>query len=185
VLFAGRVVGAKGLGVLLEAASGLDCSVAVYGDGWWLPRARRQAERIGIDDRVVFHGWTDEQELNRGYMDSRVAVLPSLWPEPFGLVGIEAMAHARAVVASDTGGVREWLVEGETGYLVPPGDPDALRAALSRLLDDYDLSVQMGLAGAARGARLFSSAAHVASLGRVYGDAGARWQSTSAERNEP
>ncbi len=175
VMFAGRVVAAKGLGTLLKAARGLECTIEVHGDGWWLPQARALAARHGIADRVVFNGWSDEQALARAYDRCRLVAVPSLWPEPFGLVGIEAMAHGRAVVASDTGGVREWLVDGETGSLVAPGDAVALRGALHRLLDDHELCVRMGRTGAERVAQLFSAAAHAESLERVYRDARARW----------
>jgi glycosyltransferase involved in cell wall biosynthesis len=184
VVFAGRAVGAKGLGVLLAAADGLDCSVEVHGDGWWLPRAREQVERLGMSDRVVFHGWSDQATLEHAYDSCRIVVVPSLWPEPFGLVGIEAMARGRPVVASDTGGVREWLVDGRTGYLVPPGDANELHAALGRLLEDYDVCMRMGTAGAARVAELFSEAAHVAALKQVYANAEARWEQSTARRPE-
>ena len=52
--------------------------------------------------------------------------MPSLWPEPFGLVGIEALAAGRPVVASATGGIGDWLEDGVGGLMVPPGDPGAL-----------------------------------------------------------
>jgi glycosyltransferase involved in cell wall biosynthesis len=176
VMFAGRVVGMKGLAVLLKAAQELDCEIDVHGDGWWLPRARRRVDRLGIADRVTFHGWSDEPTLNEAYKGCRVVAVPSLWGEAFGLVGIEAMAHGRPVVASDTGGVREWLADGETGFLVPPGDPIALRTALNRLLDDYDLCARMGQAGAERAGALFTASAHVRTLEAAYVDAEARWQ---------
>ena len=53
-----------------------------------------------------------------------------MWSEPFGLVGLEGMAHAKPVVAFDVGGVSDWLVDGENGFLVPRGDVDAMAAAI-------------------------------------------------------
>ena len=76
--------------------------------------------------------------------------VPSLWPEPFGLIGIEAFGCGRPVVASDTGGVREWLEPGVNGLAVAPGRPRALAAALSELLADPVRQARMGAAGAPR-----------------------------------
>ena len=64
--------------------------------------------------------------------------------EPFGLVALEACALERPVVAARVGGLAEQILEGETGLLVPPGDVDALRAALERLLGDAELRRRMG-----------------------------------------
>ena len=76
-------------------------------------------------------------------------VLPSLWPEPFGLVGPEAMAYGKPVVAFDVGGVREWLVDRVNGLLVPRGDVPSLAAAIAELQMDPQLRARLG-----EGARL-------------------------------
>jgi D-inositol-3-phosphate glycosyltransferase len=76
-----------------------------------------------------------------------VFVLPSTLPEPFGLVVIEAMASGRPVVATAPGGPSETVLEGETGFLVKPSDPDDLAAALELLLSDAARRVRMGEAG--------------------------------------
>jgi glycosyltransferase involved in cell wall biosynthesis len=81
---------------------------------------------------------------------SLFTVAPSLWAEPFGVVALEAAAAGRAVVASDTGGLPDIVVDGETGILVAPGDPHALRAALERLLSNPELRANMGARAALR-----------------------------------
>jgi glycosyltransferase involved in cell wall biosynthesis len=81
---------------------------------------------------------------------SLFAVVPSLLPEPFGLVALEAAAVGKPVIASDTGGLRDVVVHGESGLLVPPGDRHALRQAVERLLGDPALRERMGAAGPKR-----------------------------------
>ncbi len=96
---------------------------------------------------VVLAGFTPHAALL--LRASRVAVLPSV-AEPFGLALLEAMAQKKPVVAVNCGGPAEIVVEGETGLLVPPGDPDAMGHALGILLDDPTRAAAMGEAGYAR-----------------------------------
>lgn len=92
-------------------------------------------------------GWMTHAEALALYQAADIAAVPSLWREPFGLVAVEAMAAGLPVVASDTGGLSDIVRPGETGLLVPPGDAEALAAALETLLDDAGLRARMGAAG--------------------------------------
>jgi glycosyltransferase involved in cell wall biosynthesis len=150
IAFAGRVVPEKGLDVLLDALATSPGSwdrLRVAGDGWDLDRCRRLADRLGIASKVEFLGHVEAAGARRAFGHARVVVVPSRWPEPFGLVGLEAMACARPVVASATGGIPEWLDGERTGLLVPPGDVEALASAIVSLLDDADRAAAMGLEG--------------------------------------
>jgi glycosyltransferase involved in cell wall biosynthesis len=135
VLFAGRLSPEKGILELLEAARGLNLVVA--GDG---PLRRRVPGALGM---------LPHDELVRRYERAAVVACPSR-REGFGVVCAEAMAHGRPVVASAVGGLLDLVVDGETGLLVPPRDPRALRAALDRLLDDSELRHRLGAAGRER-----------------------------------
>jgi glycosyltransferase involved in cell wall biosynthesis len=84
-----------------------------------------------------------------------VGVVPSIWPEPFGQVAIEAMASGKPVVASAIGGLSDIVLDGETGLLVEPGNAEALREALRTLLLDPVKREKMGMVGRQR-ARLFT-----------------------------
>jgi glycosyltransferase involved in cell wall biosynthesis len=95
------------------------------------------------------------------------AVAPSIWPEPFGLVALEAAAAGKPVVASDTGGLRDTIVDGETGLLVRPGDRAALEGALERLIADGGLRELLGEA-AARRAGSFSANVVVPAFEEAY-----------------
>lgn len=168
VAFVGRIVGRKGLDVLIEAlaaAAGWD-ELVVVGDGW----DRSRCERLGasLAGRVRFAGWLDKAGVADTLSRARLVAVPSRWPEPFGIVGIEAMAAGRPVVASGVGGIPEWLDDGETGFAVAPGDVAALTAGLERLLADDALAARLGRTAWERSAR-FAERSHLDALDRVYG----------------
>jgi len=98
---------------------------------------------------------------------SLFTVAPSLWPEPFGIVALEAAAAGKPTVASDIGGLRDIVVDGETGLLVPPDDRLALVAAMQRLSGDAELRQRLGAAAKARAAT-FSSEAIVPRFEEAY-----------------
>ena len=184
VLFVGRVNRAKGLGQLIRAVDSVDnATLDVGGDGWWRPSAEKLVDRSGLRERVRFLGWLGDSDLLQAYDRAAVVAVPSVWPEPFGMVGLEAMAHGRPVVASETGGIPDWLVDGVTGVLTPPGDVPALSGALRRLLADPELRAQMGAAGAERVRRQFTADTHIARIERVNELAHQRWAGVAADRS--
>jgi glycosyltransferase involved in cell wall biosynthesis len=141
VLYAGRLSEEKGVLELVEAARGLNLIVA--GDG---PLRRHVPETLGF---------LPNDELQQLYARAAVVACPSR-REGFGVACLEAMAHARPVVATSVGGLRDLVVDGETGLVVPPGDPQALRTALRRLLGDRQLREQLGRSGRERARERFS-----------------------------
>lgn len=176
VVFAGRVVAPKGVGVLIRAARHVDAEFVICGDGRGLGAMRKLARRLGVEQRIRFTGWLEAGQLAQELADASVVAVPSLWPEPFGLVGIEAFAAGRPAVASATGGTRDWLQEGVSGVCVPPGDAAALAQALNELLADPDRQQRMGSAGRrAVGAR-FSAERHLETLLAAYADARSHWE---------
>jgi glycosyltransferase involved in cell wall biosynthesis len=117
---------------------------AVLGEGNDRARCERLCARLGLSGRVKFHGFVRSEELKDYYLDASVAVVSSVWPEPFGMTGPEAMLYGLPVVAFDAGGIREWLADGETGYLVPWMDTGTFAARLEQLLQDKGLARQLG-----------------------------------------
>ena len=147
--FVGRLRPVKGCEVFLRAAALLaeqrpDVSFVVAGSGTLGAQLRSLASSLGLARRIRFLGYVDPVAPVQRALD--VVVVPSL-SEAFGLTAIEALALQLAVVASRVGGLPEIIVDGETGLLVPPGDPQAMAAAVSRLLDDRDLARRMAVAG--------------------------------------
>ena len=101
--------------------------------------------------------------------------MPSLWPEPFGLVGIEGFAAGRPAIASATGGIPDWLEDGVNGLCVRPGHAGDLARALNELLSDASLGQAMGAAGRRSVSARFNAERHLRLLLDAYRRAGARW----------
>jgi glycosyltransferase involved in cell wall biosynthesis len=180
VVFAGRVVAAKGVGVLIRAARLVEGEFVICGEGWQLQAMRRLAARLGVAERVQFKGWLSADRLARELADAAVVAMPSVWPEPFGLVGIEGLAAGRPVVASATGGIEDWLQAGVDGIVVAPGDVNALADALEELLSDPRRRQAMGAAGRRSVAARFTPERHVQALLHAYARARATWETAGA-----
>ncbi|HZZ66269.1 MAG TPA: glycosyltransferase [Candidatus Baltobacteraceae bacterium] len=144
VLFFGRYNDQKGLASLIRAIGTIAADVrpklvvAGAGDQREEHRGKDLAARLGVT--VDWLGWLPAQAVRDEIDRARVVALPSLWPEPFGLTGIEAQARGRPVAAYDVGGVRDWLDGG--GMAVPRGDEGALGAAIQVLITDYEIWTQ-------------------------------------------
>src|SRR5207249_6806625 len=109
-----------------------------------------------LRDRVpMARGFVQHDELQRLFARAAIVACPSR-REGFGVACLEAMAHGRPVVATGVGGLRDLVVDGETGIVVPPRDPVALRSALERLLGDPQLRRRLGAAGRERARAEFS-----------------------------
>lgn len=168
VVFAGRVAHAKGVHVLIRAAREVDAEFTVCGDGPQLEAMRRLARRYAVHERVHFTGWLGPDDLSRQLAGASVLAVPSIWPEPFGIVGIEAFAAGRPAVASATGGIGDWLQDGVSGLLVKPGDARALGGALAQLLADPGRQHEMGAAGREHMLASYSPERHLSVLLSAY-----------------
>jgi len=175
VVFAGRIVAPKGVATLMRAAREVDGEFIVCGDGRQLPAMRRLAERLGVAERVHFTGWLHPGALAQEFADAAIVAVPSLWPEPFGIVGIEGFAAGRPAVASDTGGIGDWLEHQVSGLMVPAGDAPALALALTELLDDPGRRDEMGAAGKRRLQERFTVEHHLAAITEAYAAARDTW----------
>jgi glycosyltransferase involved in cell wall biosynthesis len=151
LVFVGRLKYPKDAGTLLEAAALLgdrEFELAIVGDG---PERPALAAAVS-DPRIRFEG--TREDVPAVLAGSAVFVLSSR-SEGLPISVLEAMAAGLPVVASDVGGLREQVLDGVTGLLVPAGDPQALAAALARLVDDPGLRRRLGDAGRARAEELF------------------------------
>ncbi|HEU4686732.1 MAG TPA: glycosyltransferase [Vicinamibacterales bacterium] len=152
ILFVGRLVGYKGVDVLLRALPGLDAETVVVGDGPLRTSLESLARDLGVAERVRFLGEVNSDELLARYRACDIFVLPSVTrQETFGMVQLEAMLFGRPVVSTALGTGVSWVNQHErTGLVVKPGDVGELRQALTRLLGDPDLRQRLGAAAQAR-----------------------------------
>jgi glycosyltransferase involved in cell wall biosynthesis len=155
VLYVGRLSREKGILQFLEATDGLPR--VIIGDG-------------PLRDRVPeTRGFVSPEEVAASYGRAAVVCVPSL-REGYGMTAREAMAHGRPVVASRVGGLQDAIRDGETGLLVPPGDPAALRAAVERLLPDSALSDRLGAAAREEAQARFSPEVEAQALVALWRD---------------
>jgi len=169
VVAVGRVSYIKGFEDLLAAVAELPAAVTLtlVGDGPQLPNLKARAGRLGLNGRVRFAGWVRYEEMAHIYRQAHVVALPSLCPEAFGNVGVEALSYGKAVVAYRVGGIPEWLEDGAVGLLADAADPGDLAAKLRTLLDHPARARAMGAAGR-RAVREYSLARHAAATLAVY-----------------
>jgi len=142
LLYVGRVVPNKGVATAIRALPLLPEEARLDVDGHGAPEIIDELEALarslGVADRVTF-GRSPRSALAARYRDADVVVFPSEWPQPFGLVPLEAMARGTPVVATGTGGSGEFLHDGDNCLLFAPGDAAALADAVKRLANDVEL----------------------------------------------
>lgn len=162
LLFVGALRRNKGVEVLLRAYAGLpDAPPLVLIGAVWpdtpatFPPKVTVLQSLGHD--AVMSAWRR----------SLLGIVPSIWPDPCPIVTLEAMASGRPVIGTRIGGIVDEIADGETGFLVPPGDPDALRTAIVRLLTDPRLRERMGEAAQQR-AVAFQASTVVPQIEGVY-----------------
>lgn len=152
VLAAGRLSPEKGFGILVEAAARIckehpDAGVVLFGDGSLRPELEQRIAELGIGSRIVLPGFRTDLDSLIGAAD--VVALPS-FTEGLPNVALEASAAGVPVVATAVGGTPEAVADGETGFLVPPGQPGLLASRVGELLADAGLRSRFGAAGLAR-----------------------------------
>lgn len=145
----------KGQLQFLEAAVGWlrdnpDVRINLLGRGKRIEsRIRQLAQDHGIENQILLHGYRSRRDIFQHIARARLVLAPTVWPEPFGRVPLEAGAARRAIVAFATGGLNESIIDGRTGLLVQPGDYAAFLGAVTSLLDDP--AWRLSLQAAARG----------------------------------
>ena len=149
IIYAGQITRGKGVDVLIKSLSlvrePFEC--LIFGDGNHRAACEKLCHKLGLTDRISFRGHVSSDEMNIYHRECSVAVVSSVWPEPFGAVGLEAMRHGLPVVAFDAGGIKEWLTDGQNGFLVPWMDHAAFAARVETLLRDKSLARAMGERG--------------------------------------
>jgi len=149
IIYSGQVIRGKGVDVLLEALTRVrvEFECFIFGDGNHRAYCEELSRKLGLAGRVTFKGYVPPAELQKFYEDASLAVVSSVWPEPFGAVGLEAMRHGLPVVAFAAGGISEWLFDGQNGFLVPWMDRAAFAERIEQMLNHKTLARQLGARG--------------------------------------
>lgn len=166
VAFAGRLVEEKGVDVLLRAFAQVvkaipEARLLVAGEGPDRDRLIALIAQLKLHPHVTFLGHLSRSELEHQFSHAWVQAVPSRWAEPFGIVAPEAMMRGTAVIASLAGGLSEIVCEGQTGFLVPPGEVEPLAQRLIQVLSDRSFAEQLGHQGRAVALSQFSESVFI------------------------
>ena len=155
-MYAGKLSVGKGLGVLLAAVPRIreqcaDFRLVCFG------RADESWQRRLAEAGAEYGGAVSHARILEAYREARLAVVPSIWPEPLPRAALEAQSAGVPVVASRAGGITDVLTDGESGVLVRPGDPAELADAVARVWQDHALRLRLGRGGLASVRQRFSA----------------------------
>jgi len=167
LVVASRLVPAKGVHIVIAALAELkdsNCSLVVAGDGPERSRLEAQAAQLKLGDRIHFLGEVSPARVDEELAAAELVVSPTLRPEPFGLIGPEAMAHGKPVLAFDGGATSEWLQNGVNGTMLSSRTAPAMAAALKVLFANRELTRSLGQRGQQLWREKFSSQSYLQRL---------------------
>jgi glycosyltransferase involved in cell wall biosynthesis len=178
LVFAGRLVPEKGLGLLIDSLPALlerapAATLTVAGDGPLRRDLETRVRGLGLESCVTFVGEQQPHEVT-ALIDGAMAVVVPSRVEGFGLVALEAALRGRPVVATRAGGLPEVVRDGATGLLVAPGDAGALASAVARLIGDPALAARLGAAARVHARATFDWDRHVGLYEELYARVAAR-----------
>ncbi len=166
VLYVGRLAPKKGIEYLIKAMADIDANLTIVGDG--SERENLETLAASSDADITFVGEVTPDEVDQYYRDAAVFVLPSTEGEGMPNVVLEAMAWGLPVVTTNSGGLPTIVADGDTGYLVPMRDPNALATAIGRLLHDSEKRETVGAAARQYVHENHSWDSHVTRLENIY-----------------
>ncbi len=170
ILFVGRLVAAKGILGLVDMMSGLDASITldIVGQGPDEEAMKKKVYDLGLQQRVKFRGWLEGQALQEMYNSHSVVVVPSIWPEPFGIIGLEAGIMNRPAIAFDVGGISDWLVNNESGFLIEANRFDKMAEKIQLLVNSPEKIKEMGMKANEVVTKNFSADSHIDKLMELF-----------------
>lgn len=170
--FAGRLIPHKGVQYLIKSIPFWPekLRLVVAGDGPYLKSIKSLAKKMGIAYKVDFLGEISNAEMQQYYERCLLVTVPSVWDEPFGIVGLEAMFCGKPIVAFNVGGISDWLYDGINGFLIKRKDTRALAEKISVLFRNKDLARQMGKEGKEIYKKRFVKEKHITRLISIFND---------------
>lgn len=152
LLYIGALAEQKGVQFLMPALNKIkkvfpEVLLIIAGRGVMRDFLEKQVKEYDLEKNVDFLGFVDHKVIKSLYLKSDIFLMPSIWQEQFGLVGPEALSCETPCVASNVGGISEWLRHGENGFLVPPKAPKAIADRTIELLKNPEKRIEMGKKG--------------------------------------
>jgi glycosyltransferase involved in cell wall biosynthesis len=168
----GRTADYKGIDYFLSALGNLpnDVSGCVMGD-FGAKKEKdilQKAISANCDKRIKLESWSDRNGVSRLLNKTSILIFPSIWPEPFGIIGLEAMSFGVPVIGSEIGGIPDWLKNGITGYLCKPKSAEEIASFANKILNDPSLMSSMGRAGQESIRKKYLPELHMKKLEHVY-----------------
>ena len=172
LLYIGRFIENKGIEILFDAVAILpdSCkwSIKLMGEGYYKKYLIDYAKSLNIYDKIEFIPWQRNKNKINVIKESDILIVPSIWDEAFGIVGIEAMACAKPVVAFNVGGISDWLTDSYNGFLIPKFDVDLMAKKIYLLITNRNLNSKLGKNGLKEVDSKFRAKKHVKSLIQFY-----------------
>jgi glycosyltransferase involved in cell wall biosynthesis len=187
ILYAGQIIRGKGVDVLLKSLAKMrekfEC--VILGDGNHRAACEKLSKKLGLTDRVHFKGYVPQEELKQYYRECSVVALPSVWPEPIATIGLEVMRYALPVVGFDAGGVKDWLLDGQNGFLIPWMDTGAFASRMDQLLADKPLAKRMGEAGFQLVSERYDFDGYIGDLEAMFAEVAEQKKASAPKRQSP
>ena len=172
ILYVGRLSKEKGVEYLLKAMPLIIKEIPtvhlnIVGNGDEKHRLEILTKELNLEKSVAFIGSISHSEVEKYYKKANIVIVTSIWPEPFGLIGPEAMSVGRPVIGTKVGGIPEWLEDGRTGFLVEPKNSKDIANKIIKLFENQKLLKIMGKRAYIKSAQ-FSIEEYVKNLERLY-----------------
>ncbi len=158
LLYVGRLIPSKGIDTIIRSLplliqQGLNVKLVIVGQGYFKDYLEKLAQKLGVEDRVIFSGFIPDEDLPEFYSAADIFILPSVYydcfnnyhpePEAFGLVLAEAMSCGTPTIATNVAGVPYWIKDGYNGLLYESGDEKGLASRIISLIEDTHLRTQI------------------------------------------
>lgn len=169
-LLAGQLLRGKGIDLALEAMQKLpaEARLKIAGSGKQEKEFKNLTEKLGLENRVEFLGFLQKNELKELYKKCFCLLLPSRVPETFGLSGLEAMSFSKPVIASNVGGISQWLENGKNGILFDIEKKDSLSESMLKLWNNKQIAEEMGKNGQMQFLEKYQPEVHVKKLAEYF-----------------
>jgi glycosyltransferase involved in cell wall biosynthesis len=149
IIFATQIIRGKGLDCLIQALGKVKepFKLFVFGEGSHKSYCQDLTKELSLEEQVIFKGFVSQDELSQVYQEATMGTVPSVWPEPIATVGLEFFRHGLPVIGFDSGGIKDWLKDGQNGFLIDWMNIDEMALRIDELLANKDKAVTMGRFG--------------------------------------